>query len=39
MKITDRIAMALGVVDISYVAWTIFGTLKIGATEGVNSFV
>jgi len=32
MKITDRIALALGVVDIGYVAWTIFGTVKIGAT-------
>jgi len=32
MKIADRIALALGVVDIGYVAWTIFGTVKIGAT-------
>jgi hypothetical protein len=32
MKITDRIAIALGVVDIGYVTWTIFGTVKIGAT-------
>lgn len=32
MKVTDRIAIALGVVDIGYVAWTAFGTVKIGAT-------
>jgi len=32
MKIADRIALALGVVDIGYVVWTIFGTVKIGAT-------
>ncbi|WP_158755129.1 hypothetical protein [Dyella sp. S184] len=32
MKITDRIAIALGALDIGYVAWTIFGTVKIGAT-------
>jgi hypothetical protein len=32
MKITDRVAIALGVVDIGYVAWTIFGTVRIGAT-------
>ena len=32
MKITDRVAIALGVVDISYVAWTFFGTIRIGAT-------
>lgn len=32
MKVSDRIAVALGFVDIGYVAWTIFGTLRIGAT-------
>jgi hypothetical protein len=32
MKNSDSVATALGVVDISYVVWTIFGTIRIGAT-------
>jgi len=37
MKISDKIAVALGFVDMGYVAWTIFGTLRIGVTPHTMS--